>query len=59
MCLHRLYTRRMADRDDIERVRQATNIVELIEGVTTVKKSGRAVMAVCPVPPGEDGVDVR
>ena len=38
----------MADRDDIERVRQATNIVELIEGVTTVKKSGRAVMAVCP-----------
>lgn len=38
----------MADRDDIERVRQATNIVELIEGVTTVRKSGRAVMAVCP-----------
>ena len=38
----------MADRDDIERVRQATNIVELIEGVTTVKKSGRAIMAVCP-----------
>ena len=38
----------MADRDDIERVRQATNIVELIEGVTTVKKQGRAVMAVCP-----------
>jgi DNA primase len=38
----------MADRDDIERVRQATNIVELIEGVTTVRKAGRAVMAVCP-----------
>lgn len=37
-----------ADRDDIERVRQATNIVELIEGVTTVKKSGRSVMAICP-----------
>lgn len=38
----------MADRDDIERVRQATNIVELIEGVTTIKKSGRSIMAVCP-----------
>lgn len=37
-----------SDRDDIERVRQATNIVELIEAVTTVKKQGRAVMAVCP-----------
>ena len=37
-----------ADRDDIERVRQATNLVELIESVTTVKKSGRSLMAVCP-----------
>ena len=43
------YNRRMAaDRDDIERVRQATNLVELIEGVTTVKKAGRSLMAVCP-----------
>ena len=37
-----------SDRDDIERVRQATNLVELIEGVTTVKKAGRSLMAVCP-----------
>lgn len=34
--------------DDKERVRQATSIVDLIGAVTTVKKSGRNVMAVCP-----------
>lgn len=36
------------DRDDIERVRQATNIVELVEAVTSVRKQGRTYMAVCP-----------
>lgn len=35
-------------REDIERVRAATNLVELVAEVTTVKKSGRNVMAVCP-----------
>ena len=35
-------------REDIERVRAATNLVELVGEVTTVKKSGRNVMAVCP-----------
>jgi DNA primase len=33
---------------DIERVRAATNIVELLEGVTTVKKTGRTYKAICP-----------
>ncbi len=33
---------------DIERVRAATNIVELLEGVTTVKKTGRSYKAICP-----------
>ncbi len=36
------------DRDDIERVRQATDLIELIEGVTTVRRQGRTFMAVCP-----------
>ncbi|MEX1279176.1 MAG: DNA primase [Acidimicrobiia bacterium] len=36
------------DRDDIERVRDATNLVELVEAVTTVKKSGRSHKAICP-----------
>ena len=36
------------DRDDIERVRQATDLVELLEGVTTVRRQGRTYMAVCP-----------
>lgn len=36
------------DRDDIERVRDATNLVELVEAVTTVKKSGRSFKAICP-----------
>ncbi len=35
-------------REDIERVRAATNLVELVAEVTKVKKSGRNVMAVCP-----------
>lgn len=36
------------DRDDIERVRQASDIVELARAITTVKKSGRSVKAICP-----------
>lgn len=36
------------DRDDIERIRQATDIVELVKGVTSVKKAGRSVKAICP-----------
>lgn len=36
------------DRDDIERVRDATNVVELVESVTTVKKAGRSFKAICP-----------
>lgn len=35
-------------REDIERVRAATNLVELVGDVTKVKKSGRNMMAVCP-----------
>ncbi len=38
----------MADRGDIDRVREATDLVELISEVTKVRKSGRSVMAVCP-----------
>jgi DNA primase len=38
----------MADRADIDRVRDATDIVELVSEVTTVKRSGRSYMAVCP-----------
>lgn len=33
---------------DRDKVRQATNIADLISAVTTVKRSGRNVMAVCP-----------
>ena len=36
------------DRDDIERIRQLTSIVDLVEAVTTVKKKGRAIKAICP-----------
>lgn len=36
------------DRNDIERVRQASDIVELAKAVTTVKKAGRSVKAICP-----------
>ncbi len=43
------YTRCVAyQQTDIERVRAATNIVELLEGVTTVKKTGRTYKAICP-----------
>jgi DNA primase len=35
-------------RDDIERVRSATNIVDLVDSVTTVRKRGRSVKAICP-----------
>jgi DNA primase len=35
-------------RDDIDRVRAATNLVDLVAGVTTVKRQGRAYVAVCP-----------
>ena len=38
----------MADRGDIDRVRESTDIVDLISEVTNVKKSGRSYMAVCP-----------
>lgn len=38
----------MADRGDIDRVREATDIVELISEVTKVKRSGRSFMAICP-----------
>ena len=38
----------MTDRGDIDRVREATDLVELISEVTKVKKSGRSYMAVCP-----------
>ncbi len=36
------------DRDDIEKVKQSTNIVELVEAVTTVRKRGRSFKAICP-----------
>lgn len=35
-------------REDIERVRDATDLVELVAEVTKVRRSGRSVMAVCP-----------
>ncbi len=35
-------------RDDIERVRAATDLVELVGEVTKVKRSGRSTMAICP-----------
>ena len=38
----------MADRSDIDRVREATDLVELFSEVTKVRKSGRSYMAVCP-----------
>jgi DNA primase len=38
----------MAERGDIDRVREATDIVDLIAEVTKVKKSGRSYMAICP-----------
>ncbi len=38
----------MAGRDDVERVRQSTNLVAMFEAVTTVKKSGASWQAICP-----------
>ena len=38
----------MADRSDIDRVREATDLVDLISEVTKVRKSGRSYMAICP-----------
>ncbi len=35
-------------RDDIERVRTATNLVELVQTVTTVRRTGKSYMAICP-----------
>ncbi len=35
-------------REDIERIRDKTDLVELASEVTKVKRSGRTVMAVCP-----------
>ena len=36
------------ERDDIEKIRQNINIVDLVEAVTTVKKRGTSIKAVCP-----------
>lgn len=36
------------DRDDIERVRDAADLVAQVERVTTVKRSGRTFKAICP-----------
>ena len=38
----------MAERGDIDRVREATDLVDLISEVTKVRKSGRSYMAICP-----------
>ena len=38
----------MTERGDIDRVREATDLVDLISEVTKVRKSGRAYMAICP-----------
>ena len=38
----------MYRRDDIDRVRSATNLVDLVGAVTTVKRQGRSHVAVCP-----------
>lgn len=43
------YTRQVAyARDDIDKVRERTDLAELASEVTKVKKTGRSVMAVCP-----------
>lgn len=36
------------DRDDIEKIRQATSIIDLVQAVTSVKKTGRSHKAICP-----------
>lgn len=35
-------------REDIERVRVASNLLELVSEITKVRKTGRSVMAICP-----------
>lgn len=35
-------------RDDIDKVRQTTDLVELVGAVTKIKRSGRSYMAICP-----------
>ena len=37
-----------ADRDDLERIRQAINVAELFESVTTVRKVRGRIKALCP-----------
>ena len=38
----------MEDRGDRDRVREATDLVDLVSEVTKVRKSGRTFMAICP-----------
>jgi DNA primase len=38
----------MAERADIDRIRESIDLVDLISEVTKVKRSGRTFMAVCP-----------
>jgi DNA primase len=38
----------MAERGDIDRVREASDLVDLVAEVTKVKKSGRSYTAICP-----------
>ena len=38
----------MAERADIDRIRESVDLVDLISEVTKVKKTGRTFMAVCP-----------
>jgi len=38
----------MAERADIDRIRESVDLVDLISEVTKVKRSGRTFMAVCP-----------
>lgn len=38
----------MYRREDIDRVRAAINLIDLVAAVTTVKRQGRAFVAVCP-----------
>lgn len=49
MLLRTLYTLGVAySREDIDRVRDRTDLAELAAEVTKVRRSGRSVMAVCP-----------
>ncbi len=42
------YTRGMAGREDVERVRRSVNLASLFEAVTTVRRAGASWQAVCP-----------